>query len=299
MICDADGYLKVDPGELFENPPTEDEASKGPSSEWAFDHKADVAAHHAKYTDVESRAAINNLITSGGYFGKMVNFNYNELINARNTKYKSAGGSTHIFVLVPVTNQPVMQMYSQQTGVGFVPCFLDLHNGTIYERVCVEPVADSKIATHAAVVAAHHAKYTDAEALAACGLDGNQFWSCPGIHFDATYPDFDQVNKTVSGSIIIESDNVEIQAAVILPGGATVIRAIVYGDLAAEDETWILKRLKLTDLTVVTMATASVNTVDESISYNTIDNSTYVYFFVTSSMDTDDVVYGARITYTL
>lgn len=34
--------------DVFENPPTEDEANKAPSSEWAFDHDANVNAHHAQ-----------------------------------------------------------------------------------------------------------------------------------------------------------------------------------------------------------------------------------------------------------
>lgn len=42
---------------ILENPPTEDEAAKAPTSEWAFDHNANAAAHHAKYTDAEAIAA--------------------------------------------------------------------------------------------------------------------------------------------------------------------------------------------------------------------------------------------------
>lgn len=42
---DSNGRVIVDPSLLFENPPTEDETKKGPSSEWAFDHAADPDAH--------------------------------------------------------------------------------------------------------------------------------------------------------------------------------------------------------------------------------------------------------------
>ena len=41
-----DGMPPLD--DFLENPPTEDEASKAPTSEWAFDHDADEDAHHAK-----------------------------------------------------------------------------------------------------------------------------------------------------------------------------------------------------------------------------------------------------------
>jgi len=51
----------------LENPPTEDEANKAPTSEWAFDHDAAVDAHHAKYTDAEAKAAAvqSGAITDG------------------------------------------------------------------------------------------------------------------------------------------------------------------------------------------------------------------------------------------
>jgi len=45
-----------EPLDYFEAAPTDGETKKAPNSDWAFDHKADVAAHHAKYTDAEARA---------------------------------------------------------------------------------------------------------------------------------------------------------------------------------------------------------------------------------------------------
>lgn len=44
---------------LFEEVPTNGEVNKGPTSNWAVDHKADAAAHHAKYTDAEARTAVS------------------------------------------------------------------------------------------------------------------------------------------------------------------------------------------------------------------------------------------------
>ena len=58
-VCDSNGYLKInlDISTLLENPPTEDGSGKAPTSEWAFDHKANASAHHTKYTNALALAA--------------------------------------------------------------------------------------------------------------------------------------------------------------------------------------------------------------------------------------------------
>ncbi len=48
VLVNDEGKLIIDPSEIFENPPTEDEAGKAPTSEWAHDHDANVDAHHAQ-----------------------------------------------------------------------------------------------------------------------------------------------------------------------------------------------------------------------------------------------------------
>jgi len=64
----ASGYASLSDGsKVVEQPasitdhldgsPDEDDANKAPTSEWAFDHKADASAHHAKYLDSEAKAA--------------------------------------------------------------------------------------------------------------------------------------------------------------------------------------------------------------------------------------------------
>ena len=45
--------------DLFQNNPLDNWTTKGPTSNWAFEHKADVDAHHAKYTDAEAQTAVN------------------------------------------------------------------------------------------------------------------------------------------------------------------------------------------------------------------------------------------------
>ncbi|OGN97552.1 MAG: hypothetical protein A2Y89_06715 [Chloroflexi bacterium RBG_13_51_18] len=57
MQVAASGKLVIDPTAIFENPPTNGETKKAPQSDWAYDHAADAAAHHIKYTDAEALAA--------------------------------------------------------------------------------------------------------------------------------------------------------------------------------------------------------------------------------------------------
>lgn len=70
LVCNADGKLIIDPSEILENPPTEDEAGKAPQSAWAFDHKADASAHHSRYTDAEAIMSFGNkskTMSTGSY----------------------------------------------------------------------------------------------------------------------------------------------------------------------------------------------------------------------------------------
>ena len=59
-VVNEDGKLIINPTGFLENPPTEDEAAKAPTSEWAFDHDADPDAHHEPYTDAEAVNAAHN-----------------------------------------------------------------------------------------------------------------------------------------------------------------------------------------------------------------------------------------------
>jgi len=72
-LVDETGKLIIDPTDIFEAAPTENEHGKAPDSAWAFDHKKSPTvhqdapnlieahrltanAHHSKYTDAEVRA---------------------------------------------------------------------------------------------------------------------------------------------------------------------------------------------------------------------------------------------------
>jgi len=153
---------------------------------------------------------------------------------------------------------------------------------------------------HASDASAHHARYTDEEAREACGLDGDLYWSVPGVGFSARYPDIDSVKKAETGQLLVQGDNTVVSAPVCLPHGATVKAAVVTGNASAvAGETWELRRIGLDGGSMESLASARIGTEDTSIANAVIDNENYSYYLVTSSLDTDDEIYGARITYTI
>lgn len=137
------------------------------------------------------------------------------------------------------------------------------------------------------------------KAREACKLNGELFWSCAGGHFGGLNPNTDDVRKASTGILIVQADGIYLIANVNLPHGATVNKVIVYGNTAIPAETWTLARIKISDATTNTLGSSPINTEDSSISYETVDNSLYSYYFYTSSLNTDDQIWGARITYTL
>ena len=343
LVCNPEGKLIIDPSEILEDDPTDGEVGKAPTSNWAHDHAALPAVHHERYTDVESRGAINNILNSVGRLTDNLNCNYKALTIMAYVSLKTSVVDTTLITYGKAYNSDTLFVNVFKTGVGQIPCFFDIYNGTAYERVVVLPVmtaaiathtaiaaahhavftitehdtadrhalanldplvcseaeADARITTHAAIAAAHHARYTDAEAVAAVGYGGTKYWSCAGVHFDAQFPATDNVEKSTLGYLIISSDGITLVAQVSLPDGATVTNVIVIGNAAAGAETWILKRLRLSDMFPTTMAAANINTADSTITSAGIDNSLYAYILITSSLDLNDQVYGATITYTL
>jgi len=299
VLVNDEGKLIIDPSEIFEDPPTDGETGKAPNSNWAFDHAADASAHHARYTDEESRAAINNVLSSAGMLTKTLHCQYNIIDNLPEFMLRTTAASNHYMEFKTGTNIPICRLTAVKSGVGYVPAYIDIYNGTAYERVVVVPVMDAAIATHAAIAAAHHERYTDAEAIAAVGYNGTKHWSCPGIAFDPTQAADKQVVKSAAGYLNCMYADTILVAPVLLPHGAVVTQATVRGNAAAGDTSWVLNRFTLSDGAVVTMAVANINTVDSSISYATIDNELYAYYLYTAALAIDDQVWGARITYTI
>jgi len=299
LVCDATGKLKIDPTLILENPPTEDLATKAATSEWSYDHWKDASAHHAKYTDAESRASINNVIGSDGKMDANLTFD-NRLILGVHTFYFSGQYSLSALGSVAyLAHEGNFKFWGKSRLSAFIDTIIKVHKTDHYVNIIDAEVLAADILTHKNIADAHHAKYTDLEAQTAVNMNGNLYWSCNGFHFDASNPATDDITKITSGYIIINANGIYLVASVFLPNGATVTSCKVYGNVAASAEDWSLIRLRLSDKATYSMGTAVINTEDTSISYETIDNSLYAYYINTSSMDTNDEVWGARIKYTL
>ncbi len=130
-------------------------------------------------------------------------------------------------------------------------------------------------------------------------INAGLVWSCTGMNFFTHDPDDVEWNwgDPEFANLIVLGTSVFCQANVNLPNGATITKAIVYG--SESNESWTLYRAALNTGTVGTMATAAFDTEDTTVSNATIDNNTYGYFFRSTSLDANDEIRGARITYTI
>ena len=124
-----------------------------------------------------------------------------------------------------------------------------------------------------------------------------KFFSIAGQNFQSTNPDTDTVTRLISG-IRADTDGIVFFAPVILPDGAEVKEAIVFGNTAAAaGETWTFERVLLATGGSTTLASGNIEIVDTSINSPIMNNETHAFWFKTSSFDTNDQVTGGRIKY--
>ena len=103
-----------------------------------------------------------------------------------------------------------------------------------------------------------------------------------------------------TGTVIVTGDVKYLSCAISLPNGAVITECIVYGNAAATAETWELVRTLATAPASITIASANVGTADKSIlSVSAVENDLYYYNIITTSLDTNDTLYGIKITYTI
>ena len=121
------------------------------------------------------------------------------------------------------------------------------------------------------------------------------YWTSPACNFISENPDTDQV--LINSNFKAETDGIVAFCPVFLPHGATITEVIVYGNAAATAETWDLRYTSFAG-SQSSMATANIGTADTTISSAVIDNTIRSYILFTSSIDTNDIIYGAKITYT-
>jgi len=123
--------------------------------------------------------------------------------------------------------------------------------------------------------------------------------SINGSKFKGVNPDTDQVTiSTTSGKVTANADGITFVCPVELPDDVTVTAAVVQGNAAAAAEDWTLVRASHGVDAGSAMATAKINTLDSSVSNAVINNGSYHYFLKTTSLDTNDEIWSARIRYT-
>ena len=124
------------------------------------------------------------------------------------------------------------------------------------------------------------------------------YWSCQGNHFSGVSPDVNDIQYYGDGArVASNADGIALVASVFLPQGAVITAVKVYGNAGASAETYYLLRTPLGGGGEL-MATALIGTEDTSITSATVDNSAYTYGLSTTTIDTGDIIYGAKITYT-
>ncbi len=131
------------------------------------------------------------------------------------------------------------------------------------------------------------------------GGDTN-YWSCGGTAFTSLHPATDSSYYDGDFDLLHVDVNENGMAGVQLPQGAIITAVVVYGISTAR--VWSLRKGTLItngdNVDTVTIASSTYGTETTAISYATIDNSLYRYFFITDLGVAGDTIYGARITYT-
>lgn len=126
-----------------------------------------------------------------------------------------------------------------------------------------------------------------------------QYYSIAGALFHARFSDTDNIARSpnAGGGIEDSAGGVIFFAQVNLPHGSVVTACVVYSNSLTE--AWYLRRSLLTNAAATgVIATANMDTEDTTITNATIDNQLYTYNIETQAMDINDIIDGARITYT-
>lgn len=226
VACTANGKLLIDPSGFLENPPTEDQDKKAPTSEWAYDHWKDASAHHARYTDQEACDAWkerSTTVTNGTYdnldlddynlvyldtsSGNIILRGIKPGYNGKRIRFFKVATSNEAFLYhnhaSGVANGKIFTSnYStQRTGTIYTVGFELIYYGNYWRQTCMliyrsndlfdDTPGNGDLAKgptsnwaydHENNVSAHHARYTDAEAV---GSFYNRFKTLT----DGTYTD--------------------------------------------------------------------------------------------------------------
>ena len=194
------GKLIVDPSELFEEPPTDGETGKGATSNWCHDHEANAAAHHAKYTDAEARGSIDDIFGADGRVDKNIFFDNKSVLGINALGFLDIPVIGHIVQISYEVGTGTLKMWGKDVEGNFIDLKLEKYDGAAYKLLATEAVVDTKISDHAGIAAAHHAKYTDAEAV-------KSFWNralelTTGTYTDFNIADYNIIRLNITGGDI-------------------------------------------------------------------------------------------------
>jgi len=204
ILINSEGKLIIDPSEIFENDPTDNEHGKAPDSDWAYEHENNASVHHSKNViiplplntwDANSppHSMPSNLDVSYVYVTKNWPAS-GALINLRTHETYPSAGACQIWI-----------PYGLESGYSNVKIrFGDYPNDSWTDWQDLAPDVDSKISDHAAVSAAHHARYTDAEAVKAFTSENKTITTGTHTDIDVTgvtmiYFDVDTGNIILKG----------------------------------------------------------------------------------------------------
>ncbi len=130
--------------------------------------------------------------------------------------------------------------------------------------------------------------------------ESGRIWSVTGAAWTGSNPASNALTfNNANGEMTATSDDENPVCSVNLPNGSIINNVVVYGDAAAAaGVTWSLVRIDHSGGSE-TLASASVNTEDTSISNEIVNNDAYAYLIVfgANQFDTSDTIYGARIRY--
>jgi hypothetical protein len=182
----------------FEDNPADGEVTRGPTSNWAYDHKATPSAHHNQPEDSQEYELGKDVADGTEVFIKWWSWN-NSTYSAR---IQRAGGVNGSFQLLN-TGTGNIQFYlggATQLEIlnagGLSGCWDD----TPTDGEQTKGVTSDWAFDHVNAAAAHHAKYTDAEAVTAMGAKGD----ANPLHHDIFSPNY---QTTMLTGIWVAGDN--------------------------------------------------------------------------------------------
>jgi hypothetical protein len=123
------------------------------------------------------------------------------------------------------------------------------------------------------------------------------YWASVGTNFTTTDPDVDNITKSPLGIIQADADGITFICPINLPQGAVIKTAKSSGNAGAQAETWTLYKYPIPTGALASIATDNFSTGVTAIN-ETVDNQNFAYFFVSSTLDTNDQIYSAEISYT-